>query len=301
MIDLSLLPPPDVVETIDFETLFAARKARLLELTPEADRAALAATLELESEPITVLLQESAYRELILRQRINEAARAVMLASAQGADLDNLAALYGVARLVTDPGDPGAVPPIAPTYETDAALRHRAQLAVEGFSTAGPVESYRFHALSASGDVADASVASPSPGQVVVTILGDDGDGMPPQALLDVVDSALNAEAVRPLTDEVIVQAATIVPYAIEAELVLYPGPAPAPVLAAAQAEAERYAAETHRLGFDVTISGIYAALHQPGVQRVILGAPVEDLVCAAHEAPYCTGITLSIAVATDV
>lgn len=301
MIDLSLLPPPNVVEPLDFETLFDARKARLLELTPEEDRAALAAALELESEPIVILLQESAYRELILRQRINDAARAVMLASAQGADLDHLAALYGVARLITHPGDAEAIPPIHATYESDAALRARTQLAVEGFSTAGPVESYRFHALTAAGDVADASVASPSPGQVLVTILGNDGDGTPAPALLDTVAAALNADTVRPLTDQVLVQGATVIPYAVEAELVLYPGPAPAPVLAEAQAEAARYAAETHRLGFDVTLSGLYAALHRPGVQRVILIAPVADLVCAPHEAPHCTGIALSLAEATDV
>lgn len=301
MIDLSLLPPSDVVEPLDFESLFAARKARLLELTPEEDRVALAAALELESEPIAILLQESAYRELVLRQRINDAARAVMLSSAQGADLDHLAALYGVARLVTDPGDADALPPIAPTYETDAALRHRTQLAVDGFSTAGPAESYRFHALSASGEVVDAAVASPTPGQVVVTVLGDEGDGTPAAALLDTVAAALNAETVRPLTDEVLVQAATVIPYAIVAELVLYPGPAPAPVLAAAQAAVERYTLETHCLGYDVTRSGLYAALHRPGVQRVALAAPAADVVCAPHEAPHCSAITITVAEATDV
>ncbi|NUV25651.1 hypothetical protein MS6204_04603 [Escherichia coli] len=45
-------------------------------------------TLELESEPATKLLQENAYRELLLRQRINEAAQAVMVAYAMGGDLD---------------------------------------------------------------------------------------------------------------------------------------------------------------------------------------------------------------------
>ncbi len=44
-------------------------------------------TLELESEPATKLLQENAYRELLLRQRINEAAQAVMVAYAMGGDL----------------------------------------------------------------------------------------------------------------------------------------------------------------------------------------------------------------------
>ena len=91
-IDLSLLPAPDVVEELDYETLLEERKATLLSLYDESEREAVARTLALESEPIVKLLQENAYREVILRQRVNEAARANMLAYATGADLDQLGA-----------------------------------------------------------------------------------------------------------------------------------------------------------------------------------------------------------------
>ena len=96
LIDLSLLPAPNVIEPLDYETLLADRKARLLALAPTAQQAELAAVLALESEPLTQFLQETAYRELLLRARINDAARACMLPWATGADLDNLGALYGV-------------------------------------------------------------------------------------------------------------------------------------------------------------------------------------------------------------
>ncbi len=43
----------------------------------------MARTLALE-EPIVKLLQENAYREVILRQRVNDAAKAVMLAYSTG-------------------------------------------------------------------------------------------------------------------------------------------------------------------------------------------------------------------------
>lgn len=300
-IDLSLLPPPDVVETIDYEIILAARKARLISLYPVEEQAAVAVALEIESEPLLICLQEMAYKETLLRQRINEAARQCHLASASGSNLDHLSALFGITRLVTDPGDQDATPPVAPTYETDASLRYRAQLAVEGMSTAGPTGAYRFHALSAHGDVADASIISPTPGQVLVTILSNDGDGTPPASLLDAVAAALSAQDVRPLTDEVIVQAAQIIPYRIEAQLTLYPGPAPAPVLASAQAAAAAYADATHRLGYDVTLSGLYAALHQTGVQRVTLTQPPADVLCGPEEASHCTGITLTLSGAADV
>jgi phage-related baseplate assembly protein len=52
---------------------------------------AIARTLALESEPIVKLLQENAYREVIWRQRVNEAAQAVTLAYSAGRDLDVVA------------------------------------------------------------------------------------------------------------------------------------------------------------------------------------------------------------------
>jgi phage-related baseplate assembly protein len=288
-IDLSLLPVPDVVETLDFEAILAAMKADLAARAPE-----LAAVLALESEPVVKLLEVAAYREVLLRARVNDAARAVTLARAVGTDLDNLAALFGVVRLVISPGNPSAIPPVPPTLESDADLRRRAQLALEGFSTAGPEGAYVFHALSAAADVLDVSAVSPSPGDVLVTVLSRTGSGAAPAPLLATVAAALNADDVRPLCDNVVVQSASIVSYAITATLYFYPGPDSAVVMAAAQAAATAYAAAQHRLGRDVTRSGLFAALHQPGVQRVDLAAPAASLTIGSAQASWCTGITLT-------
>ncbi|EPM8673862.1 baseplate assembly protein, partial [Escherichia coli] len=84
IIDLNQLPAPDVVEELDFESILAERKATLISLYPEDQQEAVARTLTMESEPLVKLLEENAYRELIWRQRVNEAARAVMLACAAG-------------------------------------------------------------------------------------------------------------------------------------------------------------------------------------------------------------------------
>lgn len=82
VIDLSQLPAPDVVETLDFETILAERKATLVSLYQEDEQEAVARALTLESEPLVKYLEENAYREVILRQRINEAAQAGMVAYA---------------------------------------------------------------------------------------------------------------------------------------------------------------------------------------------------------------------------
>ena len=295
-IDLSMLPPPDVIEPLAYETILSARKARLLELTPAEHRAALAETLALESEPITLLLEEMAYAELLLRSRINQAASQCFLASARGANLEQLAAFYGVTRLTVDPGDPDAIPPIDPTLESDARLRVRAQLAVEGLSTAGPVESYRYHAISASGGVEDASVTSPVPGQVVVTILGTAEDGLPTPAALDAVAARLNADTIRPLTDQVIVQAAAMVPYTVEAVLTLYPGPSSEPVIEAARVALAETLATLRRIGYDIPRSALFAALHQPGVQHVDILAPAVDLEIGETQCGRCELVNISLA-----
>lgn len=216
VIDLSRLPPPQIVDVPDFETLLAERKAAFVALYPVDEQDAVRRTLALESEPVTKLLQESTYREILLRQRINEAAQAVMVAYSMGNDLEQLAANCNVKRLTVVPADNDAVPPVAAVMEDDEALRQRIPAAFEGLSVAGPTGAYEFHARSADGRVADASATSPAPAEVVLTVLSREGDGTAVKDLLDVVEKALNSESVRPVADRLTVRSAEIIPYLIE-------------------------------------------------------------------------------------
>lgn len=286
-IDLSKLPPPDVVESLDFEDIYQELLGVFRVAMGDAWSAAL------ESDPVVKLIELAAYREMLLRARINDAARACMLAYATGADLDHLAALLGVSRLVAVPANPTANPPVAAVMESDDRLRMRAQMALEGETVAGSRGSYVFHALSASALVADVTVSSPLPGDVVVTVLAATATGVPDAPLLSTVDAYLSAEDRRPLTDAVAVEAANVIPYTVSATLHCYPGPAAEPVRAAAAAAVAAYVAEHFRLGHDITLSGLYAALHQPGVQRVVLTSPAADIVVAASEAARCDGVVV--------
>lgn len=281
-IDLSQLPPPDVIETLDYDVVLSDALERMAALLPDVTEA-----LALESEPLRKLIELISYLVLLLRARINDAARATMLATATGADLDNLAALLGVERLVVTPATDSA----PAVMEGDTALRARAQLAPEAYTTAGSVGAYEYHARSADARVADVSVTTPEPGAVLVTVLGVDGDGAPPADLLAAVQAALSAEEVRPLCDNVIVAAPQLVGYSVDAELIVGTGPDAGVVLAAAEAAAAAYVASTRRLGATVAVSGLMASLHQAGVRRVVLSQPTADVVCAATEAPHCTGL----------
>lgn len=324
-IDLSQLPFPGVVETIDFETIYQRRKASYLARVPADLRDGIAAALELESEPMTMLLEDSVYLEMLLRQRVNDGSRANMLPFAEKSDLDNLVALLNVERLTLTPADPDN--DIAEVKESDSDLRKRANLAPLGFSVAGPDDAYRFHALSADAKVRDVAVSAPTfskvevtpevaallppralvlvceddaglddpmPGMVAIHILSRDGDGSAPPPLLDKVQSALSADTVRPLTDEVVTKSADIVAYSVQALMDFLPGPDKSVALAEAQRKLDAYVEECRQFGREVAISGILGALHVSGVRRVKLLQPADDIVVERTQASYCTGIELS-------
>lgn len=290
-INLEKLPAPVIVERLAFEVILAEVKAWLIERMPE-----LAPVLDLESEPMMKVLEAWAYREALLRAEFDDAGRGNMLAFATGARLDHLGALFGVERAIVQEADPDAIPPVAEILEADARFRQRVQLSLEGFSTAGPLGSYVFWGMSASADVKDIGVASPTPGQVLITVLSAIGDGEPDAGLIATVQTALNADEVRPLTDEVIVEPATIVTYDLEAALTLYQGPDAEVVRSAAAAAVQAYVEEHHHLGHDITISGLHAALHQAGVQNVALASPAADIVIADDEAAFCSSVTVTVA-----
>lgn len=294
-VDLSQLPVPDVVEELDYETILAERKATLISLYPEDQQDAVARVLALESDPIVKLLQENAYREVIWRQRVNEAAQAVTLAYANNNDLDVMAGNNNTERLTITPADDTTIPPTPAVMESDTDLRLRTQQAFEGLSVAGPVGAYEYHGRSADGRVADVSVASPLPACVTITVLSREGDGTASPDLLAIVDKALNAEDVRPVADRVTVQSAEIVPYQIDATLYVYPGPESEPIRQASEQKLQSYISAQHRLGRDIRLSAIYAALHVEGVQRVELASPQADIVLSKSQASNCTEYQITI------
>lgn len=286
-VDLDKLPAPSIVEPLDFETIFSEM------LTDLQGRDATFSAL-VESDPAYKILEVASFRELLIRQRVNEAAKGVMLGFAEDSDLDQIGGNYNVRRLVLDAGDPSAVPPREPVFESNGDYRKRIQLSLEGKSTAGPEGAYIFHALSANSDVKDAKVHSPSPGEVVVTLLSRTSNGVASDLTKNLVLNKLSADDIRPLTDSVSVQSATIINYSITAVLRLFEGPDATIILQAANESIERYVAARHALGLDVSLSGIYAALHVEGVESVALQSPLVDIPVSDTEAAYCETIAVS-------
>ena len=290
-VDLAQLPPPQIIEVLDFEVILADVKAVMIAAFPDEQQASVAAALKLESEPLTILAQVIAYRELMLRQRINEGAAACKLSHSVSTDLDNLAGNLNTERLVRIP----ATETTDAEMESDTALRLRAQSAFEGLSVAGPTGAYEYFAKSASGKVADARATSPSPAVVVVSILSTEGDGTASDELIATVNDTLSADDKRPVADRLTVQSAEIVNYEIDALLYLYPGPESEPILSAADDALRAWLAEQGKIGRDVARSAIMAALHVQGVQRVVLLNPPEDIVIDDTQAARCISHTINV------
>lgn len=274
-IDLSQLPKPTIIEELDFETILVDVKALMVAAFPADQQSAVAAALGLESEPLNIIAQAMAYRELLLRQRINEGVAACMLSHSTGDDLDNIAANLDTERLTIT----AATDSTDAVTESDEALRLRAQAAFEGMSVAGPSAAYEYFARSASGKVADVKASSPAPAEVVIAVLSREGDGTASPELLADVAEAVNDEEVRPLGDRVTVRSAEIVDYEINATLYLYPGPESEPIINAADASLQKFLKQNNKkISRDVARSAISAALHVQGVQRVVINSPANDI-----------------------
>ncbi len=286
-IDLSKLPVPSAIETLDYATILSEMKAEFLGLWPSYSSE--------EHDPITKVLEVAALRELKIRQSHNEKASQIMLAYAAGPNLDALSALpwLQVTRQIITPADNTTTPPTPAVYEGDDRFRQRLLLAYNQLSTAGSIDSYKYHTLTTNSTIKDVKVDSPVSGGVRVTVLSSIGDGTVLTAVTDQVLAALTADSVRPLTDTPTVQSAEIINYSIDATLTLYPGESYQVIIDAINTSINDFVSNNHKLGYDINVSGVYAALRLNGVQNVVLNG-FSEIICTDQQAPYCTAITLS-------
>ena len=266
--DLASLPAPVVIESLSFETIFEELQAEFQSRYP--DYSAL-----LASDPAVKLLEVAAYREVLLRNRINAAAKASLLAFATGGDLDHLAAFYGVTRL---------------TDETDEALRLRTRQRIIGGAA-----HYRYWALSASPEVVDVAVDSPEPGRVRISVLPTGHSETVPEAVIAAVRDVVMRDDVRVLTDTVEVVPAELIPVTVTARIWLYPD-TPMAAFEAIEARLTQALVARAGLGWDLTRSWCIAELHQGSVHKVELLSPAHDVPVHPHQAVRLTGLHLEFA-----
>lgn len=324
--NLENLPYPPVIEELSYEEILNSIKALF--------KANLNDSVELlESDNYSALIECLAYRETLLRARINAAIKGCMLPYATGDDLDNVVAFYGIERLkgeypkasvefslsmarsvdiiipsgavLTDSNNSIAILArsavlkagelkanaeiILQEYaktsdkkceymqtplpyvikakqitnfsggadpESDNALRARAVLSLERFSTAGASGAYKFHALSSSVKVKDCVALNGGAGVVNVYVQSSDESDISSEVL-----SYLSSDEKRPLTDSVKVYMATKKNVVVKAVLEL------TDMLNAANVNSCINGAQLP-LGQDLNLSFLYSNLHINGVYR---------------------------------
>ncbi len=277
-IDLAAFPPPEAVETLDFEAILAAVMA---DAQARFDAAGIAYDVgALETDPVKIVAEAASYREMLLRARVNDAIRANLLAFARGVDLDHLAAFYDAARLPD---------------EGDDRFRLRTQLIIQGRSTGGTEPRYRAVALGASLRVADAAVyrVGTSP-RIQIAVIAAANNGVADAGLLALVAAAVNASAVRMVNDTIEVIAAVTNTVNVAARIWLLPDTSAAIVEALVPAIRADWVAEGG-LGFDLTREWLLARLMKTGVQRVEIVTPDENVIVSPGRAVALGAVTLTL------
>lgn len=277
MVDLTLLPAPAMIETIDAEAIITRMATAFTAWALDEHGVDVSGIVSLEGEPLAVQMQFYAYEEAQLRAAFNDVLKSTLLAFAAGTDLDHVAADHGVTRLAG---------------EGDEQLRSRVILADQGNSAAGSEEWYAFHARSASVEVADVAVYRKGTGpEIELAVLSTAADGVASEDLLLAVRTVVTSPSVRALNDVVTVVAATRVFVDVAADIWLLPQ-TPMAVFDGLEAELRAALTSEGGIGFDVNEAWIKAKLMRAGVANVSL--TISDIVVADNIAATIGTVTLT-------
>jgi len=159
---------------------------------------------------------------------------------------------------------------------TDEQFYELLRLSMDAYSTAGAKGSYIYWAMQVDTKIADVIAASPTPGVVKLYVLMDGGE-LANEEVKGEVLAACNADEVRPLTDQVFVEDAEVVPYDISFTYYLQTGrtKSAAEVAAAVNEAVEQYKAWQHaKLGRDINPDELREYLYHTGVKRIDLVSP---------------------------
>ena len=277
-LELALLPKPQVIEELSFEAVLAQMQADLVVRYPD-----IAPILELESSVANTILEGAAYRETLLRARINDAARANLVAYATGSDLDHAGA--------------DASPPVSRmTGEDDDRFRTRILLTTMARNV-GSEQRYRLVALNTDLSVKDAIAyrvgRSPT---VNVALLSTASDGVASAGLITAVAATFALPENHLVNGDVNVLSAVTSVVNVAAALTLIPN-VPSSVLAGIEASLRAAWLAEGGLGRDLTVDWVKARLMAtPSVYKAVVSLPVADVIVPPFQAASIGTVTLTIA-----
>jgi phage-related baseplate assembly protein len=266
------LQPMVVLEKIDVEAVLAARMQRLKQLWAGYDppTAAQYDVEELEFDPIKINQEVCSYFELLIRDRINQAARSVTLAYAISTDLDAIASRY-----------PGGVPRLP--GESDDRYRRRIWLSPNTLSPHGTAEAYEFWALSALPELRDVTAQRSVqhdyyPTILITCLMEPPAPPNPSDEQLVIVRSYIQTLSRMGLTDVISVNQPKVLNINYRVQVWLYPGAAAEQTLTKIKDNLTALVMDQYWLGHDHAHTAIHAACNMGGVHHVDIIEPVEDV-----------------------
>lgn len=165
--------------------------------------------------------------------------------------------------------------------EADDDFKERVYLAPGAYSTAGPEDAYRYHAMSYSAAVGDVEAESyQAAGTVDLVFVLTDGSDPGPE-MIQGMKEYLSARLRRPMTDLVRVSAPQKVAYTIEVTYWINRSQA-AQAVAIQQAvtqAVEDYKTWQRTIGRDINPSKLHELMMQAGAKRLEIAAPVYTAV----------------------
>jgi phage-related baseplate assembly protein len=261
-----------VLEDIDTDAIIKTRMARLKEIWASHDPPAAAQydVEELEFDPILINQECCTYFELLLRDRVNQAARAVTLANAVSTDLDAIASRY-----------PGGVPRVE--GESDRRYRQRVWLSPNPLTPHGTAEGYQFWALSALPTVRDVTTIKIRPRLddnpiILVTCMMEGADPIPTLEQLLVIRRYIIAESRLAMTDVISIAAPKLIKIDYRIKVWLYPTVDEASTLAQLKTNLAALIEDQRWLGRDHTRAAIAGAAMIAGVQNIEVVSPAHDV-----------------------
>jgi phage-related baseplate assembly protein len=266
------LQPMQVLEKLDVEAILAARMARLKQLWQYYDPPAAAQydVEKLEFDPIKINQEACSYFELLLRDRVNQAARSVTLAYAIGTDLDAIASRY-----------PGGVPRL--DGESDDRYRRRIWLSPNTLSPHGTAEAYEYWALTALPALRDVTAIryvmhDYYPTILITCLMEPPAAPKPSDEQLVGIRAYIQSLSRMGLTDVISVNPPKIRETQYRLHVWLYPGTAQDQTINKIVANIATLVNDQYWLGHDHTHTAIHAACRITGVHHVDILEPEKDV-----------------------
>ena len=166
------------------------------------------------------------------------------------------------------------------SVESDEEFKQRILLSMADKSTAGSEETYKSFTFNADERIEDVAVLNGGAGIVNVFYYSEEADAL----MQSRIEEMLNKESVRPLSDNLQIALATVVPFNVVARLEILPHQETATIFSNALKNLTAKLEKLKRIGTKITLSEINNFLTVDGVKEVVITSPTSNVEIANNE-----------------